>query len=246
MDNDSVSIQTFPDENNANAVPWILRIIAALLAVAATAIAVWALKAPPKAVDFTSLSSPEKIKAGEVYLIDDMLSAGIFMYMGDSDQKGTVRKSEKGIYLEKEYVYSYHTLAMADCGDSKCLMIFSVKNDDGEIFDAVAAHDKKENEEGDPGSSFPVSAYVKARRLGSDASDAFTKSKEDHGSAVGMENVSWAYFEMEYLCGAEEDYAEAVTAEKREWLMLSVYAMPVVAVLFALSFIKAKKNNQQN
>lgn len=246
MDNVNICIQPTPKDNGFSVMPWILRIAATLLAVACTVVALWSLSAPSEGIDFSSLASPEEINEGEVYLMKDMLSAGIFMYMGDSEQKGVARKSEKGIFLEKEYVYSYHTLAMADCGDGKCLMIFSVKNTDGYIFDTVATHDKAENEKGDPGDSFPVSVYVKAKALGGDTTDTFTKSKEEHKGVVGLEKVSWTYFEMEYICDADESLVDAIRGEKHDWLMTSLYAIPVVILLFGLSFIKVNKKEEED
>lgn len=238
MDNDILILPQMT-QGNGNIKRWAFCIIAVLLTVASTVLAVVVLQPPSSAIDFNTLSSPDDIKEGEVYLINDMLSSGIFMYMGDADQKGVPRTSGKGIYLEKEYVYSYHTLALIEGEDGAlCLTVFSVNKKDGELFDAVAEHDKKENQNGDPGSSLPLSVYVKAKRLGGEANAAFTKSKAEHSSAPGMEKVDWVYYEMEYYCDADESYTALATKEKREWLKVSFGVLPIAAFLL---FIGLKK-----
>jgi len=219
--------------------------IAVIFAVISTVIAVFALESPERAKDFETLNSAEDIKAEDAYLIKDLTCSGIFMYEGLAEETGTPRNSGDGIFLEKEHVYSYHTLAFKEQKDGSIfLFVFSVKRGDGELFDKIAEHDKAENKTGDKGSTFPTSVYVKAKELDRDAKTAFLKSKAKHEGSAGFENTRWAAFEMEYVCGAEDSYTSVVASERREWLKLSLGLLPLVALFLFLALRKDKPKEE--
>lgn len=219
--------------------------VAVVLAVISTVAAVFALQTPPQAKDFSLVASEGDIKPESVYLIEDMSCAGIFMYEGLAEETGTPRNSGDGIFLEKEYVYSYHTLAYKEQEDGNIfLFVFSVKRNDGEIFDKVAEHDKSENKTGDKGNSFPLSVYVKVNELSEDAKTAFLKSRSEHENGAGFENTKWAAFEMEYLCGAKENYKAVLSAQNRKWLKLSAGLLPLMALFLFLALRKEKPKEE--
>lgn len=245
MDKDTVVFDT-PAAPNRNTLNWVLRTVAVLLVVASTVLSVIILSPPEPAVNFEDITSTDEIKEDAVYLITDLKASGIFMYMGDADQKGTIRKSGTGVFIEKEYVHAYHVMAMARIkGGELCVMVFSVKKSDGEIFDLIAENDIKENAAGDPGNSVKVSVYAKAKKLRGDADKAFRDSMEKHSSTPGIDTVKWVFCEMEYYADGAEDYEKVASAEKREYLKLSLALLPVALFLFVFSLFSPKRSVSQ-
>ncbi len=223
----------------------IMGAVAVLLAVISTTIAVFALQSPAKPLDFDTLKSAEDIKEEQVYVIEDLSCSGVFMYAGLSEDKGVPRQNGKGLFIDKEYVYAYHTLAVKEQSNGKMfLFVLSVCHDDGELFDTVAAHDRAENATGDRGSTFHTSVYVKAKKLGADARKACTGSKAEHQNEAGFENTEWASFEMEYVCFADEDYEAIASAERRRLLKLSFGILPLVALFLYLALRKERQRKE--
>lgn len=239
MDNYTEATQK-PKGNTAKRVA--LAVAAVLLVVISTVMSVLALQAPKAAVNLATLASPADMKAGEVYYVDRLYSAGVFMYTGDADEKGTPRNSGDGIYIEKQHVLSYLTLAVIEDGvtGDTYLLTFSTSKSDGEIFDRVADHDKTENDNGDNGQPIPVSAYLKVKPLKGEPKKYFAETEAEYKKEDGMEGVEWLPITLEYYCGADDDYKAIAAAEKREMLKPALALLPIAVLGLVLALRKPK------
>ncbi len=216
--------------------------VGALLLLVSALSSAYVLRPVPSPVRLDSLESPADIKEGVVYRIENLKLSGIFMYEGDAKEKGAPRKSGEGIFLEKEHVHVYHTLALVEAdGGRSYVFTFSVDNSHHDLFNRVALHDQEENLAGDTGNSFSVSAYVKAIALDKERAAAFEQSRQKTLGIQGAEKLSWRFYELEYCADGEEDYLANVTAEKRQWLKLTLAPIPFAVLCIVLSFIKPKK-----
>lgn len=218
-------------------------VLGALFLLVGTISSAFVLRPVPYPVELDSLESPEEVKEGVVYRISDLKLSGIFMYEGDAKEKGTPRESGEGIFLEKEHVHAYHTLALIEKEkDNKVYVFtFSVDEKQEDMFNRVAEHDAKENKNGDTGNSFATSAYVKVKALESDSAAAFEQSRQKTLGIVGAEKLNWNFYELEYCCDGDENYHAQATAEKREWLRITLIPIPFAVVCIVVSFIKPKK-----
>ena len=135
MDKDTVVFDSTVSDSGST-FKWMFRILAVLAVVASTALSVVFLQPPEPAVNFDEITKTEDIKEDTVYRFDELKVSGIFMYMADSTHTGTPRNNGAGVFMEKEYIHAYHTMALANAKDgSVCVMVFSAGKNDGKIFD---------------------------------------------------------------------------------------------------------------
>jgi len=214
-------------------------IAAALLGFGIVAV-VAAIRLPSTAVDITTLDTPESVKAGDIYLINDLYFAGVFTYAGGDNSNSVPRNSGDGYYLDSKYVSNYFVLAIFETGGKNNVVMLSVDENDKAMFDRIAAWDKEKNNNNDKGATTPFSIYATAKNITGELNTRYKASQSTLAAAPGMENVVFLDMGMEYFCDADEDFDHAVTAKKRGPLIAAFVVFPIAVLVLYFAFRKPK------